>query len=81
MKKIVKAARKLTVAIIGFAVLILGLILIPLPGPGILVTILGLFILSWEFTWAQRHLDRAKTAQKKIVEKAKAKRETVKKDT
>lgn len=70
MKKAYKAARKLIVSLIGFGVLALGIILIPLPGPGILVCILGLFILSWEFAWAERHLDRAKAAQRKIIEKA-----------
>lgn len=71
MKKAYKAARKLVVSITGFSVLALGIILIPLPGPGILVSILGLIILSWEFAWAQRHLDRAKTTHRKLIEKAK----------
>lgn len=34
----------------------LGLVLIPLPGPGWLTVILGLTILSWEFIWAKRML-------------------------
>ena len=72
MKKVYKAARKLIVSTVGFGVLALGIILIPLPGPGILVSILGLIILSWEFTWAERHLDRAKTAHRKIIEKARS---------
>lgn len=73
MRKITKAVRKLVVTIVGFSVLAAGLILIPLPGPGILVTILGLLILSWEFTWAERQLDRARAAHRKVVEKAKQK--------
>ena len=70
MERVKKTARKLIVAVIGFLVLIIGIILIPLPGPGILISIAGLFILSLEFTWAERHLDRAKTAQKKVVDAA-----------
>lgn len=61
-------------ATLGFTVLIVGLILIPLPGPGLLVTIAGLFILSLEFTWADRHFQRVKTAQKKVMDAAKNKR-------
>lgn len=73
MKRIIKLVRKIAVAGFGFIVLAIGLILIPLPGPGILVTLAGLFILSLEFTWAEQHLDRAKKAADKVVEKAKAK--------
>lgn len=34
----------------------LGLLLVPFPGPGWLIVILGLLILSSEFTWAQKLL-------------------------
>lgn len=67
MKKLYSAVRKLIIGTVGFSILVLGIILIPLPGPGILVCILGLIILSWEFTWAERHLDRAKSAHKKLM--------------
>ncbi len=36
---------------------LLGLVLVPFPGPGWLIVILGLLILASEFTWAQRLLD------------------------
>ena len=74
MKRIAKLVRKIGITVIGFVVLAIGLILIPLPGPGILVTLAGLFILSLEFAWAEKHLDRAKNAANKVIEKAKAKR-------
>jgi uncharacterized protein (TIGR02611 family) len=52
----------------------LGIILIPLPGPGILVVLLGLFILSLEFEWAKNYLEKGKTIHHKAIEKAKAKK-------
>lgn len=72
MNKLAELIRKFAITILGLSVLLLGLILIPLPGPGVLVSILGLFILSKEFEWAERHLDRAKTAQKRLMDKAKS---------
>lgn len=75
MKKVYKTVRKLIVGTGGFSVLALGIILIPLPGPGILVCILGLIILSWEFTWAERHLDRAKSAREKLMSATKNSRD------
>lgn len=54
--------RRITVGIVGTAVLIAGFILsLPLvPGPGILVMVAGLAILSTEFAWAERWRDRIK---------------------
>jgi uncharacterized protein (TIGR02611 family) len=39
-------------------VVLAGLALIPLPGPGLLVTALGLGLLALEFAWAERVLER-----------------------
>lgn len=46
-------------AIAGFAVLAAGLAMLVLPGPGLLVTALGLGMLALEFHWAERLLLRA----------------------
>jgi len=48
---------KLTVATLGGLLVLAGLILVPLPGPGWLIVIAGLAILAIEFAWA-RHLLR-----------------------
>lgn len=53
----VKQTRRLVVLIIGSTLIALGLSLIPLPGPfTIPLVILGLTVLSWEFSWAKRLL-------------------------
>lgn len=41
---------------LGTLVVLIGLVLVPLPGPGWLIVIIGLFIISSEFRWAQRIL-------------------------
>jgi uncharacterized protein (TIGR02611 family) len=41
---------------LGTLVVLIGLVLVPLPGPGWLIVIIGLFIISSEFKWAQRLL-------------------------
>jgi uncharacterized protein (TIGR02611 family) len=46
---------KIVVGIVGLAVVALGLALVPLPGPGWLIVLLGLSILAIEYAWA-RHL-------------------------
>lgn len=53
--KVVRAA----VVLFGFVVVLAGLAMIPLPGPGLLVTAAGLAVLALEFVWAERLLERA----------------------
>ena len=50
----VERAYRIAVGIIGGAIVIGGLGLIPLPGPGWLIVFLGLAILATEFAWAER---------------------------
>lgn len=54
------AIKKTVVAVIGGTVLLVGICLIFLPGPGTLVVIAGLAILATEFVWARRWLQRAR---------------------
>ncbi|MGB9378423.1 MAG: TIGR02611 family protein [Mycobacteriales bacterium] len=51
---------RVVVAVLGLSVIVVGFVLLPLPGPGWLVIFLGLGILASEFAWAQRLLDYAK---------------------
>ena len=53
-------ARRVAVTIAGFVVMIVGLILVPLPGPGWLIVFAGLAILATEYVWARRLLNFAK---------------------
>jgi uncharacterized protein (TIGR02611 family) len=47
---------RLAVGIVGGLVVAVGLVTIPLPGPGWLTVIAGLFVLATEFMWAERLL-------------------------
>ncbi|MBT0567965.1 TIGR02611 family protein [Williamsia sp. CHRR-6] len=49
-------AYRIGIGVLGLAVLILGIVLIPYPGPGWLVVFAGLGILATEFAWAHRTL-------------------------
>jgi hypothetical protein len=50
--------RKIAVGTIGSAVTATGVVMLVTPGPGLLVTLAGLGILSREFPMAQRGIDR-----------------------
>ncbi len=47
-------AYRMGVALLGLSVVVIGLILVPLPGPGWLIVFLGFGILASEFHWARR---------------------------
>ena len=52
--------KRVAVTIAGFAVVLAGLAMLVLPGPGIVVILAGLAILATEYVWAQRLLRIAK---------------------
>ena len=65
--------RKAIVAVVGFTVVLIGLVMVVTPGPAIVVIPLGLAILATEFVWAQKLLKWAQEMVKKKLGKAGAK--------
>lgn len=55
-----KRVRRVAIAVAGGAVLLVGIIAIPYPGPGWLIVFTGLAILATEFPWARKVLEFAK---------------------
>jgi uncharacterized protein (TIGR02611 family) len=53
-------ALKIGIAVLGGLVVVAGIIMIPLPGPGWAVVILGLAIWAVEFAWARHALEFTK---------------------
>lgn len=51
---------RVVVGVVGTAVVLGGIALIPLPGPGWLIVFAGLALLATEFAWAGRLLDFAR---------------------
>lgn len=49
------------VGLVGAALIVVGIILLPLPGPGWLIIFAGLGVLATEFEWAARLLRFART--------------------
>lgn len=64
-----KQAKRLVVLTIGSTLLLAGIIMIFLPGPGALVIIVGLTVLAAEFAWARLWLRRVKSSMKRIKNK------------
>ena len=65
--KILRAA----VVLAGFVVVLAGLAMLVLPGPGLLVIAIGLALLALEFVWAERVLERTVDQMSKATDKVK----------
>jgi uncharacterized protein (TIGR02611 family) len=65
-----RSTKRLAVLVVGVAILGAGVAMLALPGPGVLVIVVGLAVLATEFAWAERALDRttakAATAATKV---------------
>lgn len=67
-----RQAKRLVVLFVGSTLLLVGLIMLFLPGPGALVIVVGLTVLAAEFAWARLWLKRVKRSIKKMQEKVRA---------
>ena len=67
--------KRIGVSIAGGALVLVGLLMLVLPGPGVLVIIAGLAILATEYVWAQRAMNftkrKASEAKDKVTRKKK----------
>jgi tellurite resistance protein TerC len=67
-----RGARRIAIALIGSTILLLGVAMLILPGPGLLVIPIGLALLSTEFVWARRWLARIREAATRLPREAAA---------
>lgn len=74
---IARNGRRVVITIVGVLVLLAGLALLVLPGPGWLLIFVGLSILGSEYVWAQRLLriakQQANNAKDKVLRRKQAK--------
>jgi putative transmembrane protein PGPGW len=68
-----RSGKRIAVTIAGGVVILVGVAMLVLPGPGIVVIIAGLAILATEYVWAERLLrmakERAVQAKDKVLGK------------
>ena len=55
-RRTIHLAYRSIIGVLGGTIIVVGIILLPLPGPGWLVIFLGLGLLATEFEWAERLL-------------------------
>ena len=66
MVETLRQAKRIVKIVVGFTLLLIGIVLLVLPGPGWLTILLGLALLAAEFAWAKRLLDRLKNTASQV---------------
>lgn len=62
-----RIAKRIAIGIVGGTVLVIGIVMIVLPGPAFVVIPVGLGILSLEFAWARIWLKKAKAKAEEMA--------------
>jgi len=62
-----KFAKRVAIGIVGGTVLVLGIVMMVTPGPGIAGILAGLGILAIEFTWARIWLKKVKAKSQEMA--------------
>lgn len=66
------STKRVVIFVVGVALFLLGIALIPLPGPFSLpLMVAGLAVLATEYVWAERALDTVKDKTKQAADMAK----------
>ena len=70
-KQLPHPLRWIGAAIVGGTLITVGVVLLVLPGPGLLLIAMGVAVLATEFAWAESTLRKMKQAGSAAVDKAK----------
>jgi tellurite resistance protein TerC len=63
-----KVAKRVAIGIVGGTVLLLGVVMMVTPGPGLAGILAGLGILAIEFTWARIWLKKVKSKSQEMAQ-------------
>ncbi|MEX2206269.1 MAG: PGPGW domain-containing protein [Myxococcota bacterium] len=74
-QRLMRAAWRSIVLVVGGTVLAIGVAMVVLPGPAFVVIPAGLAILATEFVWARRLLVRVRAYIENVIETAKKPRQ------
>ncbi len=55
-----RTGKRIAVTVVGFTLIGVGLVLLVVPGPGLLLIAAGFAVLATQYTWARRALDVTK---------------------
>lgn len=67
-----REGKRVGVGLTGGVIVVLGIILMPLPGPGTLIVLAGLAVLATQFAWARELRDRIRDRAREALDRIRA---------
>lgn len=64
-----RSTKRIVVSTVGFALLAIGIVLLVVPGPGLLLVAAGLAVLATEYAWARTALEVTRRRTKQLRDK------------
>ena len=64
-----REARRVVILVVGMTIVLLGILMLALPAPGMLTIILGLTILALEFAWARKWLKSVRAMADRVQDR------------
>lgn len=64
-----RSTKRIVVSTVGFALLAIGIVLLVVPGPGLLLVAAGLAVLATEYAWARSALEATRRRTKQLRDK------------
>ena len=74
MKDLVRLLRRIAVTVAGTVILVVGIVLLVAPGPGLLVILVAVIVFAAEYEWARRYLAALSARARSASERAAASR-------
>jgi hypothetical protein len=68
---LVRSSKRVAVTVVGGVLVLIGLVMMVAPGPGILFLVLGFAVLGTEYAWAAAPLDKTKDTAERAGKRAK----------
>lgn len=65
-----RSSKRIAVTVVGAALVVGGLAMLVLPGPGLIVVVAGFAVLGTEYAWASAALDRTKATAERAGQMA-----------
>jgi uncharacterized protein (TIGR02611 family) len=69
-----RSGKRIAVTVVGSALIAIGLVMLVVPGPGILAIAAGLAVLATEYAWARRALDETKQRTRSVARRFRRRR-------
>ena len=68
LKFIWRSTKTIVIFVVGVTLIVAGIVMLVVPGPGLLVIVAGLAVLATEFAWAAHALETGKRGAARVVD-------------